>query len=202
MFKSVLYFGRKNCRHSLSLKKILKKKTKKLYYVESKRSSKKIALKKIYSKNYSYIFCFRSPYILKKNLIKRANFAAINFHPGPPEYKGTGCVNYALYNNSNFYGVTCHLISEKIDSGKIIDVKKFKISKKDNVQSVLNKTYDTMLKQAIKIINLLTKSDKNLVKLIRKNKKVKWTKKIRKLKDLNKFYELKDNPDYQLPFPV
>ena len=47
-----------------------------------------------------------------------------------------------------------------------------------------------MLKQAIKIINLLTKSDKNLVKLIRKNKKVKWTKKIRKLKDLNKFYEI------------
>ena len=61
-------------------------------------------------------------------LLKKVNKAAINFHPGPPEYRGTGCVNYALYENSKFYGCTAHLINEKVDNGKIIDVKKFNIN--------------------------------------------------------------------------
>ena len=74
----------------------------------------KIPIKKISKKKYSYIICFRSFYILKKNLIEKCKMAPINFHPGPPEYRGIGCVNYALYDNSKFYGCCAHIINKKI----------------------------------------------------------------------------------------
>ena len=61
---------------------------------------------------------------------------AINFHPGTPEYRGIGSVNFALYNNSKYYGSTAHLISKQIDYGKIIDIKKFRIPKSYGIESV------------------------------------------------------------------
>ena len=70
----------------------------------------KIPLKKILRNQYSYIICFRSYYILKKNLIRKATHAAINIHPSPPKYRGPGGVNYALYNNEKFFGVNEALI--------------------------------------------------------------------------------------------
>ena len=76
---------------------------------------------------FDFIFSFRSHYILKKKLLSDVNYGAINFHPGPPEYRGIGCVNYALYDNSKNYGATAHLIDEKIDHGKIINTKMFTI---------------------------------------------------------------------------
>ena len=131
---------------------------------------------------------------LKKDLINRCNIAPINFHPGPPEYRGIGCINYALYNNSKFYGSTCHtIINEKVDNGKILDVKKFKLTNKDTIDSALKKTYKIMLIQAKSIINLLFKDPNNLKKLIENNKKFKWVKKKKTRKDLDKFYILNKN---------
>tara|TARA_Y100000590_G_scaffold357206_2_gene411925 strand:- start:678 stop:1364 length:687 start_codon:yes stop_codon:yes gene_type:complete len=188
----VLFFGKENCQYSKKIKEILKKKSKKIYYFESKKRAEKID-RKYFKINYDYIFCFRSYYILKKNLLKKVKIAAINFHPGTPEYRGTGCVNYAIYRNSKIYGCTAHLINEKTDNGKIINVKKFKIDKKDNVERLLKKTHKKMFNQAFFIINGINRKKNNLDKWIKKNKKIKWSKKIKKLRDLNKFYEIKKN---------
>ena len=97
----VLFMGRSGCFYSKKIKKLLEKNSKKFYYFESNKIFEKID-KKYLKLNYDYIFCFRSFYILKNNILKKVNKAAINFHPGPPEYRGTGCVNYALYENSKF----------------------------------------------------------------------------------------------------
>jgi len=193
MVDSILYFGRKNCSYSKKLKSFLKSRTKKLYYIENNKRNVKISLKKYLKKNYSYIICFRSFYILKRNLINKAKIAAINFHPGTPNYRGIGCVNYALYENAKYYGSTCHLITEKIDKGQILNVQKFRLKKDDTVHSTLEKTYKVMFPQAKFILNYLFRDKNNLEKLIKKNKKIKWSNKIKKLKDLNKLYEVKIN---------
>jgi methionyl-tRNA formyltransferase len=193
MIESVLFFGRKNCPYSYKLKRYLKNKTKKLFYVESKKIKEKIKLGNYLKRTYSYIICFRSHYILKKNLINKAKNAAINFHPGTPKYRGIGCINYALYEDTKFYGSTCHLINETIDSGKILSLKKFKVLKKDTIESALQKTYKIMLIQAKEVIRLLDEDKKNLNIMINKNKKIKWSKKIKTLKELNKFYEIRTN---------
>ena len=124
MKKSVLFFGRKNCTYTKKIKKKLKSKTNNLTYIEIDPKKKNINIKRL-DKKYDFILCFRSHYILKKNLIDKAQIAAINFHPGPPEYPGSGCLNFALYDNSKEYGVTVHLMNDKVDNGKIIECLRF-----------------------------------------------------------------------------
>ena len=188
----VLFFGRSGCFYSKKIRKLLEKSSKKFYFFESNKISEKIH-KKYFKLNYDYIFCFRSFYILKKNILKKVNKASINFHPGPPEYRGTGCVNYALYENSKFYGCTAHLINEKVDNGKIIDVKKFNINKKNSISEVLTKTYETMSGLAISTIKNIKKNPDFVENQILKNKDIKWSNKIKKLKDLNNFYQINKN---------
>ncbi len=188
----VLFMGRRDCFYSKKIRKLLEKNSNKFYYFESNKIGEKIH-KKYFKLNYDYIFCFRSFYILRNNIIKKAKKAAINFHPGPPEYRGTGCVNYALYENSKFYGCTAHLINEKVDNGKIIDFKKFNINRKNSISEVLTKTYKTMSSLAISIIKNIKKNPDFVENQILKNKGIKWSNKIKKLKDLNNFYQINKN---------
>lgn len=189
---TVLLMGRYNCNYSKKIKKFLKKNSNKLFYFESFKIGEKIENKYL-KLSYDYIFCYRSLYILKKKILKKVKIAAINFHPGPPEYRGTGCVNYAIYENSKFYGCTAHIINEKIDNGKIIDVKKFKINKESNIDNILSKTYEIMYKQFIYIIQNILNNSEFIKNNILKNKNIKWSKKIKKINDLNNFYEINKN---------
>jgi methionyl-tRNA formyltransferase len=188
----VLFMGRNNCSYSNRIKRLLEKSSEKFYYFESSRIGEKINYKYL-KLDYDYIFCFRSFYILKKNILNKVNNAAINFHPGPTEYRGTGCVNYALYENSKFYGCTAHLINEKVDNGKIIDVKKFNISKKKSISEVLKKTYEVMTSLAISTIKNIKRNPDFIENQILKNKNIKWSNKIKTLKDLNDFYQINTN---------
>ena len=52
--------------------------------------------------------------------------------------------------------------------------------KKDNVQRVIKKTHDVMLSQAKYIVNMFFLDSKNLNKLIKKNKNIKWSKKFKR----------------------
>ena len=188
----VLFMGRSGCFYSKKIKKLLEKNSKKFYYFESNKIGEKID-KKYFKLNYDYIFCFRSFYILKNNILKKVKNAAINFHPGPPEYRGAGCINYALYKNSKFNGCTAHLINEKVDNGKIIDIKKFNIYKKSSVTEILTKTHQTMTSLAISTIKNIKKKPGFIENQILKNKKIKWSNKIKTFKDLNDFYQINTN---------
>lgn len=183
----VLFMGRAKCIYSKKIKYLIKKKSKKLYYFESKKIGEKIN-KKLLKINYDYIFCFRSYCILRKDILKKVKVSAINFHPGLPKYRGTGAINYAIFNNSNSYGSTAHIINNKIDYGKIIDVKKFRINKKSMIDKILDKTYKIMFKQAISVIRNISVNPNYINNMIKRNKHIKWSNKIGTLKDLNNFY--------------
>jgi methionyl-tRNA formyltransferase len=189
MFNKILFLKRDNDFFSKKIVSELKKKSRYLMVISTDRSKVKIN----HSAKFDFILSFRSHHILKKKLIKKAKYGAINFHPGPPEYRGIGCVNYALYENSKNYGVTAHLIDEKIDHGKIINTKIFKIRKHDSVESLLQRTYNFQVKQAIQIIRSLSDDPKNLQKMVENNKEKKWSKKIKKRNFLNKFYVINKN---------
>ena len=81
-------------------------------------------------------------------------------------------------------------MDKNIDNGKIIDIKKFDVSKKDDIKSLLKKTNQVMLKRAIYIINNLSKNKNFLSTKIEDNKDIKWSKKIFERKELDKFYEI------------
>jgi methionyl-tRNA formyltransferase len=69
--------------------------------------------------------------------LDRAKHAAFNFHPGSPDYPGIGCLNFELYEEAREYGVTCHHMVPKVDTGGIIAVKHFAIFDSDCVASLL-----------------------------------------------------------------
>lgn len=87
------------------------------------------------------IISFISSWILPDTLLRRASLAAINFHPGSPEYPGTGCTNFAIYNGEKEYGVTCHHMKATVDTGNIIAVRRFPIHEEDSVFGVTQHCY-------------------------------------------------------------
>ena len=91
-----------------------------------------------------YIISFRSYHIIEKSLLRRASCAAINFHPAPVDYPGSGCTNWALYEDAKEYGVTVHIMNEKIDNGEIIECRRFPIFEYDNIETLLQRTYHKM----------------------------------------------------------
>jgi len=91
------------------------------------------------------IISYLSRWVIPDNLLKRARIAAINFHPASPDYPGIGCNNFALYEEAKEYGVTCHHMARKVDTGDIIAVKRFAVFPDDDVRSLLQRTYDYQL---------------------------------------------------------
>lgn len=87
------------------------------------------------------LISFISSWIYPQSLLSNAAIAAINFHPGSPEYPGTGCTNFAVYEGATEYGITCHHMNTGVDSGKIITVKRFPVQKEDTVYGITQHCY-------------------------------------------------------------
>ena len=95
---------------------------------------------------YDILISYLSPWIIPKNILEKTRKWNINFHPGPPDYPGIGCFNFAIYDNVKCYGATCHIMEPQVDSGQIIEVERFQISTRETVQSLSQKTYKSQLK--------------------------------------------------------
>lgn len=102
-----------------------------------------------------YIISFLSPWILPEYLLNRASQASINFHTGSPEYPGIGCTNFAIYNQEKNYGITCHHMDSKVDTGKIIDVKRFPLYENDTVFSLTQRCYAYILTTFYEITSVI-----------------------------------------------
>lgn len=185
--KKILFFGRENCKFSDKIKKYLENNSQSVFYIKSKKKNQKLSIKKLKNKEFDFIFSYRSFFILKRRLINQSKNGAINFHPGTPNFRGIGAVNFAIYKNSKYYGSTAHYINEKIDNGKIIDVSKFKLKKEDGVDKILKKTHKTMYLQAIRIIKNCLKDDSYYLS---KRINYKWSKKLYTSEDLEKLYDI------------
>ncbi len=91
------------------------------------------------------IVSYLSRWVVPAYLLERAKLAAINFHPASPDYPGIGCNNFALYDEADQYGVTCHHMASKVDTGGIIKVSRFAVFPSDTVASILERTYTYQL---------------------------------------------------------
>lgn len=89
-----------------------------------------------------YTISYLSRWKIPEVLLRRTKKAAINFHPAPPEYPGFAPNNFALYEGVSNFGVTCHHMAEKIDTGAIIAVDRFPIYSNDTIATLQQRTYD------------------------------------------------------------
>ena len=88
-----------------------------------------------------YVISYLSRWVVPEFLLERARKASFNFHPASPDYPGIGCNNFALYEDAKEYGVTCHHMASKVDTGAIIAVKRFPVYPEDGVAELLERTY-------------------------------------------------------------
>jgi methionyl-tRNA formyltransferase len=102
-----------------------------------------------------YIISYLSRWVVPEYLLKKAKIASINFHPASPNYPGFGCINFALYEEAKEYGVTCHHMASRVDTGAIIAVKRFPVFPTDNVATLLSRTYDYQLVLFYEIMSII-----------------------------------------------
>ena len=149
-----LFLCRQGCKHSEDLEQILLDFGYKLTVHKSTNSINQSLPEDILRWKGEFIFSFRSLYVLPQSLLDRASVAAINFHPGPPEYPGGGCTNFALLNDESMYGVTAHLMDQYIDNGKILMVERFPVSIDDNIVSLTRRTHQNYFLSLLSLLNL------------------------------------------------
>ena len=78
--------------------------------------------------------------ILSSSFIRKFKKPILNIHPSLlPKYKGLNTHRRAIKNKDKFSGATIHLVTPKLDSGKIILQKKVRISKTDTEQTLAKK---------------------------------------------------------------
>lgn len=126
-----------------------------------------------------YVLSYLCPWVVPAKLLENAHKAAINFHPGPPNYPGTGCTNFALYNEEKEYGVTCHHMASQVDSGRVIAVSRFPVFPSDTVFSLTQRCYSYMLTLFYEVMTRIILNEP-----LPESDEV-WTRKAYRLKDLN-----------------
>jgi len=111
-----------------------------------------------------------------------------NFHPGIlPEYKGSGILSWVLINGENKFGITLHIIDKGVDTGDIIEIREFLISKEDTAFSLYKKTEKMIFKMFKNWYNDLLLED-FIATPQKKNKGNYYLKKdLQKAKNLTKF---------------
>jgi len=102
-----------------------------------------------------YIISYLSRWVISEELLSRAKIAAINFHPASPEYPGIGCNNFALYEDAKEYGATCHHMASKVDTGRIIRVRRFPVYPEDGVDELIKRTYENQLALFFEIAQIM-----------------------------------------------
>ena len=78
--------------------------------------------------------------ILSSSFIRKFKKPILNIHPSLlPKYKGLNTHRRAIKNKDKFSGATVHLVTPRLDSGKIILQRKVRISKADTEQTLAKK---------------------------------------------------------------
>ena len=121
---------------------------KKVYNYDKKEISEKRILKDLNLNDIKLICLAGFMKILSKDFIRKFQGKILNIHPSLlPKYKGLNTHHRAIQNKERYSGCTVHLVSSKLDSGKIILQKKVKLSKKETPLSLQKK----ILKQEHKL---------------------------------------------------
>ena len=105
-------------------------------YKNKKKAEKKILIK-LEENNIDFICLAGFMKILSKKIITRYKDKILNIHPSLlPKYKGLNTHKRVILNKEKFTGCTVHIVTSKLDSGKIILQRKIKILKNDSEKSL------------------------------------------------------------------
>ena len=66
--------------------------------------------------------------LIREPLISLGRVGCLNFHPAPlPDFRGLGGYNIAVLEGLAEWGVSCHFVDERFDTGDLVEVERFAI---------------------------------------------------------------------------
>ena len=140
-----------------------------------------------------YILSYYYQKKLKKEVLDIAKRGAINIHPAPlPYYRGVGTYCLCILDELDYWASTAHYMDEKIDNGRIIKVKKFKIEKEKETYFSLEKK--TKINSKIlfeEVIQMIVEEKFEFEECKVEKEKIKYLS-LNKLKELKKINEEDD----------
>ena len=118
-----------------------KSKINNIFIKYSNRKSFEDRLLKLLKRNNVDLICLAGfMKILSGSFIRKFYKPILNIHPSLlPKYKGLNTHSRAIQNKDRYSGATVHVVSKKLDSGKIILQKKVKILKSDSGKTLEKK---------------------------------------------------------------
>lgn len=100
-----------------------------------------------------WIISDRGDDVFPPGIYERAGRGAIDFHPAPPEYRGLGGQHDAIHDGDESDGSTCHHLAKPVDTGDIVDVKRFRISPGETASSLRYQVGVRCLSQFLRLLS-------------------------------------------------
>lgn len=104
------------------------------------------------------LISFASTLVVPGAILKRLGFGAYNFHPGPPNYPGWAPAHFAIYDGAISFGVTAHVMHERVDSGPIVAVDLFDVPAAATPEGLETLAYTRLARQFFALAELLATS--------------------------------------------
>jgi len=87
---------------------------------------------------------FATDVIVTADMLEQLGFGAYNFHTGPPCFPGWRPAHFAVHRGAKEFGVTAHVMIEKVDAGPIVGVESFAVPDRITVQGLEELTYASL----------------------------------------------------------
>lgn len=149
--------------------------------IEINSPNSKIIKKKLNFLKPDYIFVMSWSQILNKGILDIPKNGTISFHYSSlPKRRGGAPLFWTIYDGLKSMGITIYYMTAGIDDGDVIQSMKIKLSKNENVSSLLNKIYKQFPNFYVRIIK---KVILNKLKAKKQNNKLATYTKARKPSD-------------------
>jgi methionyl-tRNA formyltransferase len=73
------------------------------------------------------LIAFTTDVIVPPDILDQLGYGAYNFHPGPPNFPGWAPALFAIHDRATEFGVTAHMMTERVDEGPIVGVDLFRV---------------------------------------------------------------------------
>ena len=74
------------------------------------------------------VVSFLYPRMIREPVLSLGRIGCLNFHPAPlPDFRGLGGYNVAILEGLREWGVSCHFVDERFDTGDLVEVERFAI---------------------------------------------------------------------------
>lgn len=182
----ILLLARENCRYSADIAELLRSDSRVSLTTHMTQKFLETLPADLLRWQGHYILSFRNTAIVPQSLLDQSSIAAVNFHPGPIAYPGSGAGAWALLEGATSFGVTAHLMAEKVDSGPVIAASDFPISSAENSVSLLKKTHKSLHALALEVIpKILSLGRPYIEKSLLAHEQLRWANTRRRMDTLN-----------------